>query len=621
MSFGGSSKGRNVNEQFTTLWLTGGYDCTSNPRNLHVDLRVAGGIYTGKSLCVAGDICGDIITKNITSKNINTGIDIIGNVYVDSLYTLFANESVLKYVSVSNISEKEDGQGIDVTSNINMEVDTIFNGDTICVNKELQTNIILPKTGDVVTIDGDLFVNGNTNIGNIVIDLEDIKANTIESNIVCVNDNLLVNNIYPKSGGLVTVYGNILGQEVDADLVEANILCAQVELQTPSIVPKNGDTIEIGGNIIPSANIAFNLGSSTNRWNDVYGNTMYMSFIDGLSPITAKTDFLPSDDLEFNLGVYAQRWKTLCVGDIDNTGNLNGNIVMGNSIMSGNDVTANIVISDVVITDEINSTGNGVVIEGVLALDSSLVANVMAANIGCFDIIKPKTGNVVTIDGDLFLTGNSNISGNIKVDLDHLVANVITANIVCINDELLINTIKPKTGNVVTIDGDLFLTGNSNISGNINVDLDHLVANVITANVVCINDELLINTIKPKTGNVITANVQLFESQVISATTSFDYKRTLVTTPVYNIKIDDDIISVLYTSTGNVQLILPKITTLPFNRKKYSIVDEGGKSGINSITIFANISDQVMGGMTTEITGNYNSLQLYSNEIDHWFYH
>ena len=366
MSSGVSSRDLNVNKQYTTLWLTGGYDCTNNARNLHVDLRVQGGIYVGKSLCVEGNVCADkILTDIIFEKHPGEGIDIVGNVYVDPSYVLFANNSCFNTLYVDILHEKLFGEGINITSNVNMMAGTVLSADNI-----------------IATSIDSVFITGNI----------------IES------------------------------QLLESDQITSNIILAE--------------------QIIVEKEIA--------------------------------------------------------------------NLIISNSI-----------ISDIVCIN-----------------DKLLV-----------DTIEPKTGNAVVINGDLFVTGNTNIS-NIHIDLSNLSA-----------DTIHVDLITPKTGNTIVIDGDVFFTGNTNL--------------------------------------------------VVSGV---DYKRTQVTVPLFDIAINDDILAVLYSSTGMTTLNLPKISTLPNKRKKYTIVDEGGLSGLNAISIIANISDSILGSSTVQINGNYNSIQIYSNESTQWFY-
>lgn len=93
------------------------------------------------------------------------------------------------------------------------------------------------------------------------------------------------------------------------------------------------------------------------------------------------------------------------------------------------------------------------------------------------------------------------------------------------------------------------------------------------------------------------------------------YTRTEVNSNNYTLTTNDDIVSVLYTPTGPVNLTLPKID----GKKQYTIVDEGGNAGNNSITISANVLDTIIGQNSYIINSNYNAVKIYNNETNSWF--
>ena len=216
MSFGPSSNGRNVNNQYSTLWLTGGYDCTCNFDNLHVDLRVAGGAYIAKNLCVQGNMHGDLVTSKIYEQYPGSGIDIVGNVYIDPDYSLFAKKACINTLLVDTIEEKNLGEGINIVSNVHMSLGTVLDADTIiansiivineiadtilsnlviantvCIFDDLLVDIIKAKTGNLVTLEGDLFVTGNINIVGNVHNLTLLTdAGTLPQNVSLVSNGI-----------------------------------------------------------------------------------------------------------------------------------------------------------------------------------------------------------------------------------------------------------------------------------------------------------------------------------------------------------------------------------------------------------------------------------------------
>ena len=90
MSFNTSSSAHNQNRQFSTLWLTGGYDPDDcNPKKLRIDLRVSGGALIKRNLAVLGNItakgtiqsnmAGNLITNAICAANTFRNILVKGN--------------------------------------------------------------------------------------------------------------------------------------------------------------------------------------------------------------------------------------------------------------------------------------------------------------------------------------------------------------------------------------------------------------------------------------------------------------------------------------------------------------------------------------------------------------
>ena len=498
----------------------------------------------------------------------------------------------------------------------------------MCIAGTVTGNIGGNLSGNLM---GDISVEGDLDVGGNLTAVDGIIAN-LESDIVCINDELFVDMISPKTGTSIdlgnvvvddiTINGMITGNlNVDlsnvtsltleiltGNLVDANIVCVNTELQTDLIVPKTNPYISVGATILPTANITYDLGSVSSRWSNIYGNTIYTSFIDGLSPITSKTDLIPSDDLQFDLGIVSQRWKTICVGDIDNAGNLNGNEINGNNVIVASNITGDILIGNVVIADQVNGTGNGVVIEGVLALGSSLTANVIAANIGCFGEIKSNNPNqAILLSGNILPSqdGLYNI-GSANAKIEHIYVNDIT---IC--GQILGN---------VNID-----TGNIDLSNIANLSIDTLFANLVCANV-----EIQTDVINEKTGGSgvtvegvihqdsnVTADT--ISANIIEAGLFFDYKRTVVNTATYTMDQSDDIIAVKSTANGIVTLTLPLIDSMKRKRKQFAIVDEAGHAGANSIVITTTAPDKIFAGTSWMLSGDFNAVQIYSDESDNWF--
>jgi hypothetical protein len=139
-----------------------------------------------------------------------------------------------------------------------------------------------------IAISGSMLVNANVtyDIGSSSQGFRTIYANTVSTfgNVVGGN----INTAGDMSvGGNLTVTGNaILSGNIVADRVQNGT--SQIDIQTANgnaNITINGNSnvavfsegaLTMKGNVLPSANITYNLGSSTQRWNDLYiaGNTI-----------------------------------------------------------------------------------------------------------------------------------------------------------------------------------------------------------------------------------------------------------------------------------------------------------------------------------------------------------
>ena len=214
MPFGGStgsSRALYNNQQFTTLWLIGGYDCNMNYNPVksagatNVDLRVMGGAEIYKTLCVRGNIVGNLCAKKI---------------------------------QVDLITDKSH-KGILVKSNIDMNCLVVGNVKVleveIITNKPMTNDILIIPQGNVILapqsnkayVISNMYISGNinmsyTNINKVncldVFKIQNILSNTVLSaaNInPTVTDTFDLGNLTNKWKHIytqdITICGNILG--------------------------------------------------------------------------------------------------------------------------------------------------------------------------------------------------------------------------------------------------------------------------------------------------------------------------------------------------------------------------------------------------------------------------
>ena len=109
-----SSSAININKQYSTLWLNGGFDeADFNPNKLRVDLRVAGGALIKKTLGVLGNVevkgilngptvCANISTNLIYPKSPSTNITVEGNLTLDTNFHIIFTIDNIIYIYQNN---------------------------------------------------------------------------------------------------------------------------------------------------------------------------------------------------------------------------------------------------------------------------------------------------------------------------------------------------------------------------------------------------------------------------------------------------------------------------------------------------------------------------------------
>jgi len=228
----------------------------------------------------------------------------------------------------------------------NRVVSTYMDSETVTSN--ILTSNITAATNGEVRIDGDVFVTGNINTPDGVIDFE-----YIESNLISSGDRLhdignashAWNDAYIRS--VNTNYIRPLNASnvfVDSNLVVAGAL---IGLDGNGIVP-DPDYEDVNSNIVPRVDLNYALGTETKRWTNVWtsgisstdGVTIHGNLIlsenllgpDGnvfkdidLTDVT--TNIVPQTDGALSIGSETKRWDNVWAetvhGNVD-AGNLYG---------------------------------------------------------------------------------------------------------------------------------------------------------------------------------------------------------------------------------------------------------------------------------------------------------
>jgi hypothetical protein len=272
-----------------------------------------------------------------------------------------------------------------------------------------------------------------------------------------------------------SVTGNVLTfteAPESSDVIDARILTTSASVRSIENSSGNAkvetlataDVVEITGNLLPSANVTYNLGSTTARWNDLFlaGNTITLGNIvikettgttigffegDGTTPATidaASVDTTSIANGSANIRTFENANVTVSAG-----GNANVGVFTGTGF---------------VVTGSIEATN------GFIGLDATAIAN-GTANVRTFQdanvaISAGGTSNVMIVTS----TG-ANVTGTISAT-----GNVSGGNLVTTGNVAAGNLIVSGIESV----GTLNVSGDTLISGNLTVSGTTITANVAT---------------------------------------------------------------------------------------------------------------------------------------------
>jgi len=425
--------------------------------------------------------------------------------------------------------------------------------------------------GDNISITGNNASKSIT-IGVTGINLSGIANGTSNVNIAVADGNVITavngNTVLTVTGTGANVTGYL---DVSGTITGGNIITAG---QT------NINDLEISGNItgnlLPAANITYDLGSDTQRWNDIYlsNSTIYL----GNAQISANATSLILTNPEGAQTVFSGAESDLFVETITATGNVNA----GNLITSGNVVAAEISSSGE-ITAVGNVSGNNIVATSdVIGVQATFTGNIESNNAVITNNISASTGTFTgNVSGSTF---SGNISGDTgvftgNVSTDTLLGNisgdtgVFTGNV---STDTLLGNISGDTGTFTgNVSGDAFI---GNISGDTgvftgNISADTLIGNisgdtgVFTGN---ISSDTLLGNVSGDTGT-FTGNVSsdtfignvaggtaTFTGNIVAGNIStngvFDVANTVASGNILanNLISNNDVTTATVTASGNI---------------------------------------------------------------------
>jgi hypothetical protein len=328
-------------------------------------------------------------------------VDVVGNITASGNVTgnyFFGNGSQLSGIitSVSNINNGTSNVSIDsANANVTVGVDgtaniAVFSSAGVEITGNLTTtgNIVgggvrsttsstPPSTPSV----GDVWYNTNNNIlyrytyDDVNYFWEDITGGSIAANSTAIINGNSTAVVSQNGGNIAITVGGISNTAVFAQ-----------------------DRVTFAGNLLPNANVTYSLGSSSQRWKDLW--------------ISNSTIYLGDSVLSAQGNVLTVGGETVITGTNANTIDLSGNITGGNINTGGNIIGAYIIGNGSQLTGLAASYGNANVAaylptyNGLLGGTLSTAAQPNVTSVGVL--------NGLTVTGPMNFTGNIDITGNIN---------------------------------------------------------------------------------------------------------------------------------------------------------------------------------------------------------------
>ena len=262
---------------------------------------------------------------------------------------------------------------------------------------------VIAANGDITT--SNITVSNNANLGNVG---NVIITGGSSGYVLSTNGSGNLNWVAQSSGGS----SNISNGNSNVNIATANGNVTISVAGTSNVVNVTGSNVFVTANIIPTANITYDLGTSTNRFRDLYlsGNTINL----GNSNLSANgTQLILTNPLggEFIVGGNGIVNSADLTGYSIANGNSNVSIVANGNIAISSAGNANILIV----------TGTGANINGTANITGNVTlsgANVSLGAVGNLKITGGNNGYVLSTDGSGNLSwapqGGSN--ANIIVD-------------------------------------------------------------------------------------------------------------------------------------------------------------------------------------------------------------
>ena len=194
-------------------------------------------------------------------------------------------------------------------------------------------------------------IDNFTAVGNIT------GGNVISLGVVEATGNVSANYLLGNGAlltGVITSVANINNGTSNVTIASANANVTVNVNGTPNIAVFSSTGVDVTGNLLPTANVTYDLGSSTNRWRDLWvaNSTIYL----GDSVLSATGNTLLVNGLSV---IASSNANTLSLSGNISGGNLSGSLITGTlTTAAQQNITGLGTLNSLTVTGPMNFTGN-----------------------------------------------------------------------------------------------------------------------------------------------------------------------------------------------------------------------------------------------------------------------
>jgi hypothetical protein len=362
-----------------------------------------------------GDGVNVAFTLSSTQTTNSCIVSINGVVQIPTLAYAVAGTDptcVLTFTEAPAVGDVIDVRQITTTTTVTSIANSSGNAVVSTSPTSAQVNVTgdLSVSGTILggNINSTAITSGNSNMA-IVSSGGNIRGNVAGTTVMTISPGLvdIVGNL--TVSGNATLSGNILGDRIQNGTTSFDIQTASGNANiniggTGNLAVFSPGTLNMTGNITPTANITYDLGTTTNRWKDIWlaNSTIYL----GNAQISSNATSLIFTNPSGGQTVLAGATASITGASVSVTGTVTaasvvGGVITGSSVSVTGAVTGAALTGTSLTVSTGNITGGNLILSGAIEDSSQLDIRTTASN-----------ANIVfTPNG----TGNVNTGANVSV--------------------------------------------------------------------------------------------------------------------------------------------------------------------------------------------------------------